>query len=143
VGDKTLALSFTFDKQQAAESLHFSDGESLHILTHGKGRIIFASEPVELAEGLQPATQLYSWVMEQAGVQSPFTGPLPPGILARPLMLADSVLYLLVSESARDEEISVKDHATGAEIHAKLAPGRAQLVLVSRSGGQLIARFGE
>jgi hypothetical protein len=143
VGDKTLSLSFTFDKQQAAESLRFSDGESLHTITHGKGRIFFASQPVELAEGLQPAAQLYSWVMEQAGVQSPFSGQVPPGILVRPVVLADSVLYLLVSESANEEDLSVRDRLTGAEIRAKLAPGRAQLLLLSRSGGRVLARFGE
>jgi hypothetical protein len=143
IGEKTLALSFTYDKQQAAESLRFSDGESFHTFTHGKGRIFIASEPIELAEGLQPAAQLYSWVLEQIGVRSPFSGQAPPGILVRPVVLADSVLYLIVSESANEEEISVRDRLTGANIHAKLAPGRAQLVLVSRSGGQVLARFEE
>ena len=143
IGDKTISLSFTFDKQQAAESLLFSDGETLHTLTHGKGRIFFASEPIELAEGLQPAAQLYSWVMDQAGVQSPFTGSAPPGVLIRPLVLADSVLYLMVSESANEADISVKDRLTGADIHTKLAPGRAQIVLISKSDGKVLARFGE
>jgi hypothetical protein len=143
IGDRTIPLSFTFDKQQAAESLQFSDAESLHPLPHGKGRIFFASEPIELAEGLQPAAQLYSWVMEQAGVQSPFAGQVPPGVLIRPLVLADSILYLLVSESANEGDVSVKDRLTGAEIHAKLAPGSAQLVLINKSDGKVLARFGE
>lgn len=143
IGEKQIELSFAYDKQQSAEALRFADGETFHSFTHGKGRIFIASEPVELAEGLQPSAQLYSWALAQAGVQSPYEGHTPPGVLVRPVVLADSVLYLIVSESANEELIAVHDRLTGAEIRAKLAPGRAQIILVSRSGGQILARFGE
>ncbi len=147
VGDgktgKTIPLNFGFDKQQAAEDSRFADGETFHVLPHGKGQFIVASEPVELADGWQPAADIYSWALKHAGVVSPYEGAAPAGVLVRPAALADSVLYLLVSESASIEEVSVRDRQTGAEIHARLAPGRAQLILISRSGGKVIARFGE
>jgi hypothetical protein len=143
IGTRSVALSFAFDKQQSAEVLRFADGETLHTVNHGRGRILIASAPVELAEGLQPAADLYLWALGQAGVQSPYIGQTPAGVLVRPVALADSVLYLIVSESANEETISVKDRVTGGEIRTKIAPGRAQLVLFSRSGGQVIARFGE
>jgi hypothetical protein len=143
IGARNVALSFAFEKQQSAEVLRFADGETLHALAHGKGRILIASEPVELAEGLQAAAELYAWALGQAEVQSPFDGQTPAGVLVRPVVLADSVLYLLVSESANEETISVRDRLTGGEVKTKIAPGRAQIVLLSRAGGQVIARFGE
>ena len=141
--DKSLALSFTHEKQQAAEYLHFADGKTFHTLTHGKGRIFIASEPVEIAEGLQPAAELYEWALGQAGVEKPFTGQTPAGVLVRPLVLADSVLYLIVSESANTEKIAVHDKLSGGEINLTVAPGRAALVLLSRKDGHVLARFGE
>ena len=51
IGDRSETLSFTFDKQQGADHLVSADGETLHTLMHGKGKIFIASEPIELAEG--------------------------------------------------------------------------------------------
>jgi hypothetical protein len=143
VGGQDLALNFGFDKQQAAEMLRFADGETLHTISHGNGHILVSSEPIEFAEGLHATAQLYAWALAQAGVQSPYEGKVPESVLVRPAMLADSVLYLIVSESANEEEIVVHDRMTGAEIKTKLAPGRAQLWLISKKGGQVLARFGE
>ncbi len=143
IGDKSLVLSFTHEKQQAAEYLHFSDGETFHTFTHGKGRIFVTSEPIELAEGLQPAADLYAWALGQAGVEKPFTGQTPAGVLVRPLILADSVMYLIVSESVDIEKIMVRDKLSGGEINLSVAPGRAMLILFSRKDGRVLARFGQ
>ena len=143
IGDSSETLSFTFDKQQGAEHLRFADGETFHTLPRGKGKIFVASEPVELAEGLQPAADLYTWAMKQAGVEKPYTGATTAGVLVRPLVLADSVLYLIVSESENVEKISVHDKLSGGEINLTVAPGRAALVLLSRKDGHVLARFGE
>jgi hypothetical protein len=143
VGSQEIELNFGFDKQQSAEMMRFADGETLHTIAHGKGRILIASEPVELAEGLAATAQLYAWALAQAGVQSPYEGKTPEAVLVRPVVLTDSVLYLIVSESANEEEIAVRDRLTGAEIKTKLAPGRAQLWLISRTGGQVLAKFAE
>jgi len=143
LGDKTLALSFAYDKQMAAEWLRFSDGETFHTVTHGSGRIFIASEPVELAEGLQPAAELYAWALNQAGVEKPFTGQTPTGVLVRPVELAESVLYLIVSESANDEKVSIHDKVSGGEINLTMPAGRAQLLLLSRKDGHILTRFAE
>ncbi len=143
IGDKFLELSFTHEKQQAAEYLHFADGETFHTFTHGKGRIFVTSEPVELAEGLQPAADLYAWALNQAGVEKPFTGQTPSGVLVRPLILADSVMYLIVSESADTEKIAVRDKLSDGEINLSVAPGRAMLILFNRKDGHVLVRFGE
>jgi hypothetical protein len=143
VGGQDVALNFGFDKQQSAEMLRFADGETLHTISHGNGHILIASEPIEFAEGLRATGQLYAWALAQAGVQSPYEGKVPEAVLVRPVILADSVLYLIVSESANEEEIAVHDRMTGAEIKTKLAPGRAQLWLISKTGGKILSRFGE
>jgi Cellulase (glycosyl hydrolase family 5) len=143
IGDKSLMLSFTHEKQQAAEYLHFADGETFHTFTHGNGRIFVASEPVELAEGLQPAADLYAWALKQAGAEKPYTVQASPGVLVRPLVLTDSVLYLIVSESENAEKVEVHDKLSGGEINLSMAPGRAALVLFSRKDGHVLARFGQ
>jgi hypothetical protein len=143
VGSREVVLNFGFDKQQSAEMMRFADGETLHTFSRGNGHIIVASEPVELAEDLGATAQLYAWALAQAGVQSPYEGKTPEAVLVRPVTLTDSVLYLIVSESANEEEIAVRDRLTGAEIKTKLAPGRAQLWLVSKSGGHVLAKFAE
>jgi hypothetical protein len=142
-GDTSERLSFTFDKQQGADHLVFADGETFHTLTRGKGKIFVASEPVELAEGLQPAADLYTWALKQIGVEKPFTGQTPAGVLVRPVVLSDSVLYLIVSESQDTEKVSVYDKLSGGEINLAVLPGRAALILLSRKDGHVIARFGE
>jgi hypothetical protein len=143
VGDKTIALSFAYDKQMAAEWLRFSDGATFHTITYGRGQILIASEPVELAEGLQPAAELYAWALNRAGVEKPYTGQTPAGVLIRPVELDDSVLYLIVSESANDEKVSVHDKVSGGEINLTMQPGRAQLLLLNRKDGHVLARFAE
>jgi hypothetical protein len=92
---------------------------------------------------LQPAGDLYAWALNQAGVEKPFAGHTPAGVLVRRLILADSVMYLIVSESADIEKIAVRDKLSGGEINLSVAPGRAALVLFSRKDGNLLARFGE
>jgi hypothetical protein len=143
IGEKSVTLSFTYDKQQAAEYLRFVDGETFHTLAHDKGRIFIASEPIELSEGLQPAAEMYSWALNQASVEKPYIGQAPSGVLVRPLVLADSVLYLIVSESENVEKVSVHDRLTGGEINMTVSPGRAELLLLSRKDGHVLARFGE
>jgi len=143
IGDKTIALSFAYDKQMAAEQLRFSDGKTFHMVSQGQGRIFVASEPVELAEGLQPAAELYMWALHQVGIEKPYSGQVPAGVLVRPVELADSVLYLVVSESENVEKISVHDRISGGELDLTIPPGRAELLLFSRKDGHVIARFAE
>jgi len=143
LADKTLTLSFAFDKQEGAEALRFANGATFQTIPHGKGRIFVAAEPVELADGLGASEELYSWALAQAGVKPLFDGAIPPGVLIRPVVFDDSVLYLIVSESADDSPLDLRDRTTGGTIHFTLDSGRARLLLFSRHGGQLISSFGD
>ncbi len=140
---RTIPLSFSLEEQQYAEALRFSDGQSFHEVSWGKGKVYLARYPVELAEGLEPTAGLYDWVLHQVGVEPPFTGPTPsPGVLVRPVFFSDSILYLFVSESEQDEDIALRDNATGAEIRFRLPSERARLLLLRKPDGQVIARYG-
>ena len=142
-GTKTIPVAFDGQKQAFIEALRLPDGETFRELTWGKGRIFLASYPVELAEGLDAAAELYGWVLRQVGVEAPFEGTRPsPGVLIRPVVFADSVLYLFVSESARDEDIAVKDRRTGAEIRFRLPSQRSRLVLLRKRDSKVISRYG-
>jgi hypothetical protein len=140
LGTEKVALSFAFEKQQFIEALAVADGKTFRQLSRGKGRIFLASYPVELAEGLDAAAALYSWVLRHTGIEPPFEGKLPsPGVLVRPVVMQDSVLYLFVSESGADEEINLRDKTTGAELRFRLPPQRATLKLLDKRTGKVIA----
>jgi hypothetical protein len=143
IGEKHISASFDSQKQQFLEALRFADGERFREVSVGQGKIFLASYPVELAEDLSATAALYAWVLSRAGLEPPFSGQFPsPGVLIRPVHFADSVLYLIVSESANDEEIAVKDKATGAELRFRLPAQRARLVLLRKRDGQVLARYG-
>jgi hypothetical protein len=140
LGTEKVALSFSFEKQQFTEALAAADGKTFRELSRGKGRIFLASYPVELAEGLDAVVALYSWVLRRIGIEPLFIGKLSsPGVLVRPLVMQESVLYLFVSESTADEEVYLRDRTTGAEIRFRLPAQRATLKLLDRRTGQVIA----
>jgi hypothetical protein len=155
IGDKTaplnassqigpqVALQFAFDKQQSAEDLRFGDGSTFHAIMHGGGHIYVAGEPVELAEGFDAVAGLYSWALNQTGIRPRFDGKVPEGVLVRPVEFADSVLYLLVSESAADARIQVRDKSLGVTVSVALRAGRAEMLLFEKKSGRLIARYGD
>ena len=64
------------------------------------------------------------------------------GVLARPTVFENAVLYLFMSESGRDEPIDVRDKLTGAEIKFTLPEQRAALVLLNKKDGRVIAKYG-
>jgi hypothetical protein len=142
LGTEKVALSFAFEKQQFIEALAAADGKTFRELSRGKGRIYLATYPVELAEGLDAAAALYSWVLRHTGIEPPFGGKLPsPGVLVRPVVMRESVLYLFVSESAADEDIDLRDKTTGAELRFRLPAQRATLMLLDKRTGQVIAEY--
>jgi hypothetical protein len=110
---------------------------------HGGGHIYVAGEPVELAEGFDAVAGLYSWALNQTGIRPRFDGKVPEGVLVRPVEFADSVLYLLVSESAADARIQVRDKSLGVTVSVALRAGRAEMLLFEKKSGRLIARYGD
>lgn len=141
IGDEKISLSFAAAAQESAEYLKFEDGKSFHGFSRGSGKIFVASEPVELAEGMEDATALYTWVLSQAGVRAAFDGRVPDAVMVRPVELQDAVLYLIVSESASDAQIDVRDRVSGARVAMNLAAGSSHLVLLDKKTGRVISEF--
>jgi hypothetical protein len=70
--------------------------------------------------------------------------PIPPGILIFPesLSLSDSMLYVLVSDSADNAALSLRDRATGAQISLSLPAEHAAIAVISKKGRKLVATYG-
>ncbi len=142
--DREIPLGFNLTAQSALESLRFKDGSTLKEIAYGKGRVFWAAYPVELAEGLGPATELYKYVGERIGLKQAFAlqSPLSPGVLVYPTVLDDSVLYVLVSDSADDANVDLRDNLTGARLTFKLKSQHAALALIDKQSKAVIAKYG-
>ena len=70
------------------------------------------------------------------------TSPLPSGVLVFPTMLADSVLYVLVSDSANDASINVRDQATGVSLALTLPAEHAAVAVIGKKEKKIVAKYG-
>lgn len=144
VGTHSIPLDFAQSQQNSLDSLRFDDGSTFKEITHGRGRIFWAAYPVELSEDLQSAADLYTYVAARLNISPMFTSrtPLPPGILAFPTVLEDSILYVLVSDSADDSSLEIRDNATGADLDFTLAAEHAAMAVISRKSKKIVASYG-
>ena len=144
VAGKTIALEFGQQAQNWLETLRFEDGTSFKEALHGNGKIFWSAYPVELAEGSRPASDLYSYVAAKTGVAPMFTqiSPLRSGVLAFPTALADSVMYVFVSDVADDSAIDIRDSATGVEIRFALRAQHAAIAVVGKKERKIVAKYG-
>ena len=137
------SVPVSFAEQAFVDELRFSDHSGWKELPVGEGKLLIASYPVEMSEGNDPTVAVYAAALRRSGVEPPYeVKQLSVGVLARPTVLQDSVLYLFMSESGRDEPIDVHDKTTGAEIRFTLPEQRAALVLLNKKDGRVIARYG-
>lgn len=141
---QTIQFSFDQQKQTVLESLRFRDGATLEEISHGKGKIFWASYPVELAEGTEAAAGLYAYVASKLGISPAFDSlaPISPGVILYPIVLQDSVLYVMASESAEDTKIDVRDKTTGVHLSFALAGQHAALALIGKQQKRVIVRYG-
>ncbi|MGC2198041.1 MAG: hypothetical protein WA628_25450 [Terriglobales bacterium] len=144
VNGRTIPLSFDQEKQNLVEALRFDDGSTLKEISYGGGRIFWAAYPVELAEGTDAAAALYSYVAGRVGVAPMFDlqSPLSPGVLVFPIVLDDSVLYIMASESADDAKIDLRDTLTGARLILQLPSQHAALALIGKRSKAVLAKYG-
>jgi hypothetical protein len=131
-------------QQGVIEVLRFADGASIQEIAHGRGKILWASDPVELAENYEPAAALYAYAMNKAGVDPSFRQirPLSPGVLAFPTVLKDAVLYSFSSESLDDADVDIEDSITKARLRFHLAAQRGAVLLLRRPDGKVLASYG-
>jgi hypothetical protein len=144
LGGRAITLSFDQQKQDLAEALRFRDGSTLQELAYGRGRLFWLAYPVELAEGTQGAAAVYAYVAGRLGLTPLFElqAPLPAGVLVYPTVLEDSVLYVMVSESAEDATVDLRDRATGARLMIPLPRQRAAMALIGIKERSVLVQSG-
>jgi hypothetical protein len=144
LGDRSLPLAFDQPQQNWLDSLRFDDGSTLEETTRGKGRIFWTSYPVELSQSEQTTADLYAYICQKVNLTPMFTSqsPLPPGVLVFPTVLAESILYILVSDSANDTALSLRDQATGAQLAFTLPAEHAAIAVIGKKEKKVVAKYG-
>ncbi|MGA3371002.1 MAG: hypothetical protein ABSC48_04495 [Terracidiphilus sp.] len=141
-GAESIDVSFPSAAQRALETLVLPGGRSYLEVRHGKGTIFIVASPVELAESPESATAVYRHVLSRIGIAPEFEAAhLAPGVLVRTEIWKNSVLYLFVSESSRNEDIELRDKLTGANLKLTLPASRTKLILLDRATGAIIASY--
>jgi hypothetical protein len=140
----SFSLSFDQQKQSWLDVLRFDDGSTFKEISCGKGRIFWAAYPVEMAEGSDAAASLYSYVAAKVGIAPLYelAAGISPGVLVYPLVLEDSVLYVMESESADDTNIDLRDKLTGTRVILRLPAQHAALALVGKQAKAVVAKYG-
>jgi hypothetical protein len=144
IGDRSLALAFAQPQQNWLDSLRFEDGSTLKEAAHGKGRIFWTSYPVELAEDSHSTSDLYWYVVSQLNIGLAFNqqSELPPGVLVFPTALANSMLYVFVSDSANDAAINLRDLVTGVSLAFTLPAEHAAIAVIGEKEKKIVAKYG-
>jgi hypothetical protein len=143
-GNASLHLAFGQQQQNWLDSLKFEDDSTFKEIARGKGRIYWAAYPVELAEDLQSAGDLYSQVAARMNLSPPFaTGTaLASGVLVFPTVMANSVMYVFVSDSDKDMSVNIRDQATGVPIVFPLRAQHAALAVIGKKEKKVVAKYG-
>jgi hypothetical protein len=141
---RNIPLSFDQLKQNWLESLPFGDGSTFNEVPYGGGRIFWTAYPAELAEGVQSAAELYTYVAGRAGIAPMFDllSPLSSGVLVFPTVLRDSVLYVIVSDDATPTKVDFRDKLTGVRVQFQLPSQHAAMALIGKQEKAVIAKYG-
>ena len=143
VSGRAIPLSFDQQKQNLVESLRFSDGSTMKELPYGRGRIFWAAYPVELAETTDAAAALYSYVASRVGITPMFDlqSQPSPGVLVFPIVLEDSVLYIIASESAENSKIELRDKLTGVRLSLQISSQHAAIAVIGKKSKTVVAKY--
>jgi hypothetical protein len=143
LGSQTVPLNFDQQTQNFVETLRFPDGASLKEIPYGRGRIYWVAYPVELAEGTQAAAELYMTVATKVGIVPAYdlATPLASGVLVYATVLDDSVMYLMISDTADDSQIDLRDKLTGTRITLPLSAQHAAIAIVSKKERSVVAKL--
>ncbi len=144
LGDQSLLLSFDMQAQSWLDVLRFNDGSTLKDVSYGKGRVFWTSYPVELAQGLEASTQLYSYVAGKIGLKPVFElrAPLSPGVLIYATELRNSVLYVMTADTADDAQIDLRDGLTGTPLSLNLKAEHAAMAVIDKATKSVVAKYG-
>ncbi len=133
-------LTFAGSKTTTLSRAQLPDGQDWKEVSVGKGKILFATLPVELNENLKAVGDIYRYAMKAANIAPTYTTTVTDaGILICPTRLPEATLYVLTSES-NQKAVSFRDLRSGKSFSGQLENGRAALLLISNEG-KLIATY--
>lgn len=128
-------LSFSGDKTTYMEKAVLPSGETFVRRQVGQGEIFFFSLPLELNDDLDLLSEIYDWVLAEAGIETVYTTEEnDPGIVIVPTVLEKSTLYVVSSESSQGQKVSFRDGRSGRDLEVDLKPGRSAVLLVTTAG---------
>jgi hypothetical protein len=145
IGGRTFEATYSEVPETWLEALTWQDGsQEVKQASYGKGKIFWAAYPVEAARNLDAAAEVYSGVFVELGIKPAFDlhSQISSGVLIYPIQLLDSVLYVMVSDSAEDAVIDLRDKATGSTLKLRLPSQRAAIALIREADGAVVARYG-
>ncbi len=142
--DRSLSLAFGQQQQNWLDSLRFDDGSTFKETPHGKGVIFWTAYPVELADNAEATAELYTSVAARLKIAPMFSiqSSLTPGVLVFPTLLADSVLYVFVSDSVHDAAVNLRDQATGVPLTFSLPAEHAAIAVIGKKEKKIVAKYG-
>jgi hypothetical protein len=130
-------LTFGEDKTTFLDRAVLPSGATWAEKPLGKGEILFATLPLELNDNVQAIGDVYRYALKAASVAPTYsTAVEDPGILVCPTRYPKATLYVLTSESPR-QQVDFRDGASGATFRGELDAGRAALLLVGADGSLL------
>lgn len=146
IGEAIHRLSYRGERTTRVEKAVAGPGgdavPSVALFEVGRGALLWAPLPVELAHEVEPTVALYRHALAAAGIAPAFDlAGDDPGVLVYPSLYRDAILYTLVSERSRQTALRWTDRLTGARLDVALGPQRAALVLIRRTGGEVLARY--
>lgn len=132
-------LSFTGNKTTVLSQAQTPNGEVWVEKSLGKGKILFSALPLELSDNLPLLGNAYRYALKTAGVAPVYTTTLTdPGILIAPTVFPAATLYVLTSESSR-QQVAWDDVRSGRHFEGTLKSGSAAILLVGTDGKVLAA----
>ncbi len=130
-------LLYTGQKIDLLEHAVLRDGKTFVERSLGKGKVLFASFPLELNGNLDSVAELYRYALQTAGVTAMYSSTIQnSGILICPTRFPHATLYVVASNTDQPD-ISFRDTRSGREFSSRLEPRRAALLLIGEKGDML------
>jgi len=138
--DREERLVYSGNKTTVLNRAALPDGKDWEEEPFGQGHILFSALPIELNDNLQAVGDVYSYAMKLAQIAPVYTTSIgDPGILICPTEYSKATLYVLTSESNR-QQVSFTDARSGKSFTGTLPSGRAALLLIG-TDGKLLASY--
>ena len=144
INNQQFTARFTHTSQDYLDKavIQNADPNNHYILPVGKGKLIYSPYPLEAADNPEAMIAHYQCGLNAAGIQTLFSGAEDPAILVRPIVMKDTVLYTVISESDENRHVSFTHLETGTDMECSIPNRRAMLFMIDRKSGELLSAYG-